>query len=56
MSEHQGCPQCGNPVKVLLGVLGNLTWYRCRGCGWEYDEPTNATEEDEDGGREDQDV
>lgn len=27
------CPECGSHVLVYLGVLGTLTWLRCRQCG-----------------------
>jgi hypothetical protein len=27
------CPVCDSNQYVLLGTLGNLTWFRCRKCG-----------------------
>jgi transposase-like protein len=31
------CPVCADEVKgERLGVLGRLTWYRCRDCGIDY--------------------
>ena len=32
---EKACPMCKreNPP---IGVLGNLIWYRCQGCGMEY--------------------
>ncbi len=29
------CPACGS-IGVELGVLGQLTWYRCEDCGFEF--------------------
>ncbi len=29
------CPKCDG-VPVELGQLGQLFYYRCRACGWEY--------------------
>lgn len=29
------CPKCGSEG-TLLGWLGNLAWFRCRACGWEF--------------------
>lgn len=29
------CQLCGG-VLVLLGLLGNLAWFRCRQCGMEF--------------------
>jgi hypothetical protein len=37
------CPMCeGEPT--ILGVLGRITWLRCRNCGWDYaaDEPEDV--------------
>jgi hypothetical protein len=33
--ELPSCPACGGPG-MLLGTLGNLTHYRCRNCGMDY--------------------
>jgi hypothetical protein len=32
------CPACGadNRYGCLLGTLGRLEWFRCRGCGTEH--------------------
>ena len=32
--EH--CPKCKGDQGTLLGRLGNLLWFRCRFCGWEF--------------------
>ena len=32
------CPQCGGDP-TLIGKLGNLDWFRCRQCGWEWSAP-----------------
>ena len=29
------CEMCGCQEFSLLGTLGQLTWYRCRACGFE---------------------
>ena len=31
------CPQCGGEG-MLLGQLGNVSWYRCRQCGWDFND------------------
>jgi len=36
--ENPTCPKCGGPG-ALLGQLGNLWWFRCRDCGWEFSTP-----------------
>lgn len=34
--EPQVCAECGGCGGCLLiGVLGALSWHRCRACGWE---------------------
>jgi len=33
------CPQCDG-ASTPLGQLGNLTHYRCRQCGWTFDQRT----------------
>jgi hypothetical protein len=33
--ENPECPACGGPG-MELGALGNLTHYRCRNCGMEF--------------------
>lgn len=30
------CPQCES-AGVYMGALGTREWYRCRGCGWEFE-------------------
>lgn len=34
-TETDSCPMCGGQP-TLLGKLGQVTWLRCRHCGWEY--------------------
>jgi hypothetical protein len=34
------CPICGGDC-YILGNLGNLSWYRCRDCGMEFNIPAN---------------
>lgn len=29
------CPACGE-INLQMGILGKVTWYRCRYCGMEY--------------------
>lgn len=29
------CPACGGEGRSM-GALGNLAWYRCVNCGWEW--------------------
>lgn len=33
------CPMCGGDGEIL-GLLGNLTHYRCSHCGWNFHERT----------------
>jgi hypothetical protein len=33
--EEALCPMCDS-VSTVLGVLGRLVWFRCRGCGSEW--------------------
>jgi len=33
---------------VSLGVLGNLHWFRCRNCGYEFSIPQSEVEYDEE--------
>ena len=36
--DHEACPYCGSVhAPVVLGVLGDLQWIRCRSCGSAYD-------------------
>ena len=35
------CPACGGPPQIMER-LGNLTWYRCRSCGSDYNEEVSA--------------
>lgn len=45
------CPKCDATMPTLLGTLGNLTHFRCRDCGWEYNMPADQVvtlEEDAD--------
>jgi hypothetical protein len=39
---------CGGPG-LVLGTLGNLTWFSCRQCGWEFstDQPIDLDDEDD---------
>ena len=30
------CPMCNSINPVPLGTLGNLAYFRCRACGWEF--------------------
>jgi transposase-like protein len=30
------CPQCSEANDVPIGVFGRLRHYRCRACGWVY--------------------
>lgn len=31
------CPHCGGPPKESVD-LGDVTWNRCRNCGWTWEE------------------
>ena len=33
--DYPFCPECGGRA-VLLGTLGNKTYYRCQDCGTQY--------------------
>jgi hypothetical protein len=35
MIDNPECPQCDGPG-VFIGGLGNLDWFGCRNCGWEF--------------------
>ena len=35
MIEQRRCKLCGG-LLCLLGVLGRLTWFRCRACGMQF--------------------
>ena len=43
------CPMCEGPP-VFLGTLGNVTWLRCRDCGWQFEAngPLDDVPDDED--------
>ena len=34
MRESENCDMCGG-ILILLGQLGDVTWFRCEVCGWE---------------------
>lgn len=40
------CPQCGG-LGCYLGTLGRLTHYRCRACGWTFDQGFDPEERDD---------
>lgn len=34
------CPMCANHTDIEgLGPLGDLIWYKCRSCGWQFNIP-----------------
>ena len=35
IQDPPDCPYCGGPG-MLLGVLGTVTWFRCRNCGIDF--------------------
>ncbi len=35
------CPACNSTKIEQMGVLGNLIWFRCRGCGLEFNMENN---------------
>lgn len=35
------CPACNSPKIEQMGMLGNLLWFRCRGCGLEFNMENN---------------
>jgi hypothetical protein len=41
------CSLC-NGVLGFLGKLGSLAWFRCQGCGMEFNLPASEVEDDED--------
>lgn len=48
------CPTCGGEP-ILMGCLGDLDWFRCRACGWEWsmpddpgDDPGDDLDDDEE--------
>lgn len=44
--DFASCPQCaGTPM--LLGVMGTRAHYRCRMCGWDWNETFTDEQEDE---------
>ncbi len=38
------CPICDSPTE-LLGTLGTLDHWRCRGCGMDHSTPSETTDE-----------
>lgn len=42
------CPLCGADMPILLGELGNLTWFRCQQCGAEFNLKTSEVREREE--------
>lgn len=34
------CPQCQG-LRIRMGTLGNLHWFRCRDCGFDSNHPTH---------------
>ena len=36
MPDDPVCPACGSEHSEPLGKLGNLTWYKCKACGFTY--------------------
>ena len=41
LAEVIACPRCSE-VGTFMGRLGPVKWFRCRGCGFDYGENTNA--------------
>ena len=38
------CPRCGSDRFTLLGLLGKVTWYRCRACGTDVPDVEDETD------------
>jgi transposase-like protein len=41
--NDEKCPQCGSGTHFLLGHLGDVDWFRCRQCGWQWTVPNEET-------------
>ena len=39
------CPICDSPEYFLLGILGKVTWCRCRACGMDFSVVNENNEE-----------
>lgn len=37
------CPMCEGE-SYPMGILGNIEWYRCRCCGWEFSRSVDQAE------------
>jgi transposase-like protein len=33
------CPACETDAIIVLGILGDLAWFRCESCGMEFSIP-----------------